>query len=342
MYEAKIRLKRAEIGHFPQREHMSTLDHGLDPRAVRDHGGGLDGAIVRYSGMRGDWIDLSTGINPHPYEISGLTAADWAELPDHGAFERLSDAARRFWNVPDGAEILPAPGASAIIARIPSLVTAGTVQVTPPTYNEHAAAFSAQGWTVQTGTPADARVIVHPNNPDGRIWQESDVSAPLTVIDESFCDVMPDSSLIHLADRPGVIVLKSFGKFWGLAGMRLGFAIGRPEMISRLNDLTGPWSVSGPALRIGTQALTDNVWAETTRVRLANEAARLDTLVTAKGAEVVGGTSLFRLYKVDDAARWQDRLAQSHIWSRIFPYSTTYLRLGLPPSEGWGRLETAL
>ncbi|WP_050605245.1 threonine-phosphate decarboxylase [Ruegeria sp. 6PALISEP08] len=321
---------------------MSTLDHGLDPRAARDHGGGLDRAIVRYGGQRSDWIDLSTGINPHPYEVSGLTAGDWAELPDHGAFERLSDAARQFWNVPEGAAILPAPGASAIIARIPALATTGAVQITPPTYNEHAAAFSAQGWTVQANSPGDARVIVHPNNPDGRIWKESDVSAPLTVIDESFCDVMPDVSLIHLADRPGVIVLKSFGKFWGLAGMRLGFAIGRPEMINRLNDLTGPWSVSGPALRVGTQALADNGWANNTRARLDDEAALLDALVTAKGARVIGGTSLFRLYQVDDAAGWQNRLAQSHIWSRVFPYSTTYLRLGLPPADGWDRLETAL
>lgn len=335
-------MKRSKSGNFSQREQMNTLDEDLDPRAVRDHGGGLDKAIVKYGGQRTDWIDLSTGINPHAYPVSGLTAGDWAELPDHGAFERLSDAARRFWNVPQRAAILPAPGASAIIARLPALAATGTVQITPPTYNEHAAAFSAQGWKVRQDAPSDARVIVHPNNPDGRIWQESDVSAPLTVIDESFCDVMPDKSLIHLADRPGVIVLKSFGKFWGLAGVRLGFAIGRPDMISRLNDLTGPWSVSGPALRVGTQALMDNRWADATCARLADEASRLDALVTRKGAKVIGGTSLFRLYQVDNAAHWQGRLARSHIWSRIFPYSETYLRLGLPPKDGWNRLEAAL
>lgn len=340
--EAKIRLKQAKSGIFSQREQMNTPDQDLDPRTVRDHGGGLDRAIAQYGGQRTDWIDLSTGINPHAYPVSGLTAGDWAELPDHGAFERLSGAARGFWNVPQRAAILPAPGASAIIARLPALTAAGTVQITPPTYNEHAAAFSAQGWKVRQDGPCDARVIVHPNNPDGRIWQEGDVSAPLTVIDESFCDVMPDQSLIHLADRPGVIVLKSFGKFWGLAGVRLGFAIGRPDMISRLNDLTGPWSVSGPALRIGTRALADTDWASATRKRLADEAARLDVLLTARGAKVAGGTSLFRLYKVDDASRWQEQLAQNHIWSRIFPYSDTYLRLGLPPANGWNRLEAAL
>jgi len=321
---------------------MASHDENLNPRTARDHGGGLDGAIASYGGTRAGWLDLSTGINPHPYQVSALTPSDWTELPDHGAFERLTNAARRFWAVPDGAAILPSPGASAVIARIPALAPKGRVRITMPTYNEHAAAFTAQGWTVGTDGPADARVIVHPNNPDGRIWTEKDADAPLSIIDESFCDVSPDVSLIHLADRPGVIVLKSFGKFWGLAGLRLGFAIGRPDMIARLNDLTGPWAVSGPALRIGEKALRDTEWAASTRQRLSTEAGRLDRLITARGAQLAGGTTLFRLYEVDNATEWQDRLARAHIWSRVFPYSQTFLRLGLPPSDGWDRLEAAL
>ena len=138
------------------------------------------------------------------------------------------------------------------------------------------------------------------------------------------------------------MVLKSFGKFWGLAGLRLGFAIGQADLIARLNDLTGPWAVSGPALRIGEQALRDTDWASKTRARLAEDAARLDQLGLARGARLVGGTSLFRLYDVDDAPAWQTRLARAHIWSRIFPYSKTFLRLGLPPADGWARLEAAL
>ncbi|MBY6084489.1 threonine-phosphate decarboxylase CobD [Ruegeria arenilitoris] len=321
---------------------MTDRTDDLNPRGKRDHGGGLDDAIARHGGERSDWIDLSTGINPHPYPVAGLTSEDWAALPDHRAFAQLSDAARRFWRVPENAAVLPAPGASALIARIPAVAPVGAVQITMPTYNEHAAAFAAQGWTVQPGGPAQARVIVHPNNPDGRIWQTKDARAPLTVIDESFCDVTPEASLIRLSERPGVIVLKSFGKFWGLAGLRLGFAIGHPDLIARLNDLTGPWAVSGPALRIGAQALNDTAWAEATRARLVRDADRLDTLMTGKGADLVGGTTLFRLYKVDDAVAWQDRLAQTHIWSRIFPYSDRFLRLGLPADHGWSRLEAAL
>ena len=314
----------------------------LNPLGARDHGGGLDGAVAHHDGARSAWIDLSTGINPHPYKVSGLQPSDWMELPDRGAFERLSVAAREFWGVPDGAAILPAPGTSPVIARLPALAAVGRVQITMPTYNEHAAAFVAHGWQVQETGPTEARVIVHPNNPDGRIWQEADIDSPLTVIDESFCDVTPDASLIHLAGRPGVVVLKSFGKFWGLAGLRLGFATGHPDLVARLNDLTGPWAVSGPALRIGERALRDTKWAKTTRMRLADEAANLDQLVTAKGARLIGGTNLFRLYDVEDAATWQDRLAHAHIWTRIFPYSKTYLRLGLPPADGWARLEAAL
>ncbi|WP_333712670.1 aminotransferase class I/II-fold pyridoxal phosphate-dependent enzyme, partial [Yoonia sp.] len=210
-----------------------------------------------------------------------------------------------------------------------------------PTYNEHAAAFAAAGWARSAET-RHAKVVVHPNNPDGRLWQVSDLAADHRIIDESFCDVMPDQSLIAQAARAGTIVLKSFGKFWGLAGLRLGFAIGDPVLIGALRDILGPWQVSGPALGIGAAALADTGWAAETRLRLEADAARLDGLMTGKGAMLVGGTALFRLYEVDTAAAWQDRLARHHIWSRTFPYNPRWLRLGLPAPDQWDRLETAL
>lgn len=308
----------------------------------RDHGGGVDGAAARYGGTRADWIDLSTGINPLPYLVPGLPADAWTALPDKRAFDALYSAAREFWRVPDGAGILAAPGASALIARIPALLPAGRVHIPTPTYNEHWAAFRAHGWQAAED---GALVIVHPNNPDGRVWAEADLAAerPLTVIDESFGDVMPEASLVHLAERPGVIVLKSFGKFWGLAGLRLGFAIAQPETIDRLAEMIGPWAVSGPGLVTGAAALRDLDWAQATRARLAYDAERLDGIMTSAGARLEGGTTLFRLYDVGDAAAWQDRLAQHRIWSRVFPYSDRWLRLGLPgPDMHWARLEEAL
>ncbi|AEI95394.1 threonine-phosphate decarboxylase CobD [Roseobacter litoralis] len=311
----------------------------------RDHGGGIDAARRRFGGSRIGWIDLSTGINPVAYPTLPVAQNCWTALPDQMASDRLLEAARALWRVPSDAAIIAAPGASALIAQIPGLATPGAVCIPIPTYNEHAAAFDAHRWSVGTDADAAAQVVVHPNNPDGRFWRDDMLPAPkatLTIIDESFCDVAPEKSLIHLATRPGTIVLKSFGKFWGLAGLRLGFAIGDPALIATLQSRQGPWAVAGPALDIGTRALSDTAWADATRTRLTQDSARLDALMQNADAQLIGGTSLFRLYRVCDAARWQERLAEHHIWTRVFPYNKEWLRLGLPHSVQWERLENAL
>ena len=307
---------------------------------LRDHGGGIDAARAKFGGGRDQWLDLSTGINPVPFPIPPLEPDAWNALPDQAAANALETTARLFWNVPESAAILAAPGASSLIARIPHLAKTGKVRVESRTYNEHEAAFRIADWEVADNA-ADARVIVSPNNPTGDYWSGTD-QAPLLIIDESFCDLDPDKSRIDLAANSGTLILKSFGKFWGLAGLRLGFAIGDPTLVANLSNALGPWPVSGPALRIGTTALRDQNWATNTRKRLATDAARLDALMLAKGAEIQGGTDLFRLYRVDDAAAWQTHLAKHHIWSRIFPYSGAWLRLGLPAPDRWSQLEAAL
>ena len=308
-----------------------------------DHGGGVDAAAQRYGGARDTWLDLSTGINPVAYPVPDFTAQDWGVLPDRRAQDALVQATREFWQIPPEAAVLAAPGASSLIARIPALTAPAKVWIPAPTYNEHGRAFAAAGWDVCDARTDAASVLVHPNNPDGRVWMASDVTTDLCILDESFCDVMPNHSLIALAARPGVIVLKSFGKFWGLAGLRLGFAIGDPALIARLAQMLGPWPVSGPALRLGAQALADGGWADATRARLAGDAARLDGLMTSVGAIALGGTSLFRLYDTDDATRWQQSMARHQIWTRIFPYSARWLRLGLPGCDAdWARLAAAL
>lgn len=314
---------------------------GISPA---DHGGGIDAAAAQYGGARADWLDLSTGINPVPYPLPAFAGDIWTALPDAAATRAAEAAARSFWRVPDGAAVLAVPGASAAIARLPGLRDPAVAAIPGPTYNEHARSFAAQGWQVMPGGPAMARVVVHPNNPDGRRWPEDEASEGLLdggmlVIDESFCDVVPGASLIEMSARPGVVVLKSFGKFWGLAGLRLGFAIGDPGLIAGLARALGPWPVGGPALAVAVQALADGAWAEATRARLAADAARLDALV---GWPVVGGTDLFRLYDTGNARRMQDHLARARIWSRTFPYSDRWLRLGLPGPDGWSRLEAAL
>ncbi|WP_242494163.1 threonine-phosphate decarboxylase [Salipiger sp. IMCC34102] len=306
----------------------------------RDHGGGVDAAVARWGGTRADWLDLSTGINPVPYPLPDLSPDTWTDLPDAAAVTRLEHLARAFWRVPQDAAVLAVPGASAAIAQLPRLRPAGRVEIPGPTYNEHGAAFRLAGWDL-TENATDALVAVHPNNPDGLTWEADRLDAPFVILDESFCDTMPEASLIRLAARPGTVVLKSFGKFWGLAGLRLGFAIGDPDLIGDLREALGPWPVAGPALSIGAEALADPQWADDTRARLAQDAARLDALLTANEAEVIGGTTLFRLYRVSDAAAAQEHLAAHRILGRTFPYADDWLRLGLPGPDGWTQLEGA-
>ncbi len=316
---------------------------------AREHGGALDRARRRFGGAPGDWVDLSTGINPRAFPLPALEARDWCALPDIDAHEALVDAARHFWNVPAEAGILPAPGASALIARIPLLAPPGKVQIRRRSYNEHAAAFAHAGWeVVESASSGDvrpaARVVVNPDNPDGRLWDGwPDDDGTLLVIDESFCDTTPTHSHVALAARPDTVVLKSFGKFWGLAGLRLGFAIGRPGPLARLGEMLGPWPVSGPALKVGAAALSDTGWANDTRAWLDAQARRLDGVLAAHGARPVGGTSLFRLYDVGDAARWHAALGRGRVLGRVFSHTAAWLRLGIPGSDrAWAQLETAL
>lgn len=315
----------------------------VSQQKTRDHGGGLDAAAVQYGGQRADWLDLSTGINPVPYPLPGLSRDAWTALPDKAARDGLMAAARRLWSVPEGCAVLPVPGASAAIARIPALAPKGRVYIPTPTYNEHAGSFAQAGWQVtDEAGEADASVHVHPNNPDGRLWRAGDLTGRLRIIDESFCDVAPEASLMPCATVPGTLVLKSFGKFWGLAGARLGFVIGDPALVATLEAMLGPWAVAGPAVEIGRAALEDTGWAARTRARLTEDAARLDGLMQQAGADCAGGTVLFRLYEVAEATVWQERLARQQIWSRVFPYNARWLRLGLPGPAGWDRLARAL
>jgi len=315
-----------------------------DPAKARDHGGGLDAAVAQYGGSRADWLDLSTGINPLAYHLPDIPSSFWTDLPDKNAQSALLSAARSFWQVPDTCHILAATGVSALIVQLPRLAKSGAVHIQRPTYNEHEAAFRQQGWDIAPS--GNARVYVHPNNPDGRQFDAETILAQhrdLSIIDESFCDICPEASLINLAQTPGIVILKGLGKFWGLAGLRLGFAIALPETITRLDTMLGPWAVSGPAQHIGTCALQDTAWTDSTRARLSRDAARLDCILTDANTTPLGGTDLFRLYSVKDAAQFQANLARHHIWSRVFPYSKTWLRLGLPGEDAdWNRLINAL
>lgn len=319
---------------------------------MRDHGGNLDQAMARFGGAEGDWIDLSTGINRRPYPVPDLPPAAWTALPTRSAMAGLTEAARDAYGTP--AAIAPVAGAQMAIQMIPRLSPPGRARVLSPTYNEHAAALRGAGWKVEEVATladlsgADLAVIVNPNNPDGRACTPDALLAlketvGRLVVDESFADAVPELSLAPQAGRHGLVLLRSFGKFYGLAGLRLGFVIGHADEIAALRDMAGPWPVSGAAIGIGRRALHDRDWQKATAARLAAEAAGMDRLARGAGWMPAGGTPLFRLYETGDAAAAQARLAATHIWSRRFPYSAGWLRLGLPGTAAeWDRLAQAL
>jgi cobalamin biosynthetic protein CobC len=317
---------------------------GEEPEAIV-HGGNLDEISRRYPDAPQPWIDLSTGINPIPYPMPPLAPEAWARLPTKADEHALLAAAAARYRARDSAAIVAAPGTQALLQILPRLRSSGTVGVPAPTYEEHARCWRRNGHRVQLVgdvdalAQADVAVVVNPNNPTGRRLPRESLAAlaaklaqrgGLLVVDEAFADVLPlDVSLVP-ALPPSTIVLRSFGKIYGLAGLRLGFAIAAPDLAGRLRDELGPWAVSGPALAIGTTALADGAWLDHARKRLAADSRRLDQLLVTAGCRIVGGTPLFLLAERADAQTLADRLARHGIHVRRFPTNTAWLRFGLP------------
>jgi cobalamin biosynthesis protein CobC len=326
----------------------------LAASGAREHGGGLDRAAARYGIAPESWMDLSTGINPNGYPVPALPPDVWRRLTDAALDERLRAAAASRYGVDDTRLVVPAPGSQALIQWLPRLEPPSRVAVLGPTYNEHAPAWAAAGHEVREvgdldAIPADADVVivVNPNNPDGRVVEPSRLleltERRLVVADEAFADVVPEASVAGCAGRTNLVVLRSFGKFFGLAGLRLGFALTERQRALALGAALGPWAVSGPAATIGVAALADEAWIMDARARLGRVAARLGQLLAGAGLAVLGGTPLFRLIVHPDAERLYERLARRGILTRRFAAHPAWLRLGLPGDEAeWARLAAGL
>jgi cobalamin biosynthetic protein CobC len=314
------------------------------------HGGDLTEAMARYGGSPQMWLDLSTGVNPRPWPIPADLPGDiWQRLPSRADEEALLAAAREAYAVPAGAEVVAAAGTQSLIQWLPQLASAGPVAIVEPTYNEHASAWRGAGHEVIAradldNLPETVRrvVVVNPNNPDGRVMSRTvlaRVAAQLRerggwlVVDEAFADIEPEISVVQLCAELPVVVLRSFGKFYGLAGLRLGFAIASPDIARRIAQAVGPWPCSGPALTIGAAALRDREWAGRTRVAIQAQARKLDAVLTGAGFTIAGGTGLFRLARRADAGKVHTSLAGQHIWCRRFEWADDLLRFGLPPGE---------
>lgn len=321
------------------------------------HGGDLGAARRLFPEAPGPWVDLSTGINPIHYPLPALPASLWQHLPSAADEAAALAAARRAYRVPADAGAVAAPGTQILIDLLPRIAAAqGDVAVIGPTYGEHARSWTRAGRQVREAAALEETcgagivVVVNPNNPDGRIVPAAALATRagelagrggLLVVDEAFADFTPEASI--LPDLPpSALVLRSFGKTYGLAGVRLGFAFGPQGLTEAMRQALGPWAVSGPALAIGAAALDDAGWLAAARAARTRDAARLDALLSGIG-RVVGGTVLFRLVETADAPGLFRRLGAAGIYVRRFRDRPHLLRFGLPAGDAqWRRLAEAL
>jgi cobalamin biosynthetic protein CobC len=318
-----------------------------------EHGGNLREAQRRYGGE--DWIDLSTGINPVGYPAPPVPADAWHRLPE--ADPALVDAACAYYGAP---AMLPVAGTQAAIQALPRLRPPSRVTVAAPSYAEHAHHWSQHGHTLrQVGYPmlddaikdSDVVVVCNPNNPTGATvppelllrWSfELAARGGWLVVDEAFGDTAPALSVAAHAGQPGLVVLRSVGKFFGLAGLRLGFVAAEASLLTALADLLGPWAVSGPAQHIALAALRDTGWQRMTQERLAHDGARLRGLLAAHGIQA-SGTPLFHWWPEDRPEDFHEHMARHAIWVRLFRQAARGVRLGLPARDrDWARIEHAL
>ncbi len=322
------------------------------------HGGNLAAAERIFGPPKEGWIDLSTGISPFPYPVTDICLDAWTRLPGQTEEIALKAAACRAYGAPENAPVVMAPGTQVLIQQLPRNIEKSRVVIRTPTYGEHAFCWAQAGHVVieasfsQLPDNADVVVVVNPNNPDGhKISAETILSwsnemaerGGILVVDEAFADVTPELSIAKYAGRPGLVILRSFGKFFGLAGLRLGFAFSDKTITSRLSSSLGPWAVSGPALQIGAAALNDMDWQNEARHRLSTAARRLEELLSEFSIQTIGRTPLFLLIGDEHAHALYEGLASYGILVRPFDYQPNWLRFGLPALESqWQRLENAL
>lgn len=315
------------------------------------HGGGLAAARAHFG--EGDWLDLSTGINPHAWPGAAELAIDWCRLPDEADLRALEEAAARHFGA-DPENVCALPGTEVGLRLVGELLTE-SVRYLIPSYRTHAEmAPNAHGIAPDRLMQADGATLIlaNPNNPDGRCFSREDLRDLLgrrgrkgwLLVDEAFADAMPVHSVApDVNDERRLLVFRSFGKFFGLAGVRLGFVLGPSAVLARLRQRLGAWPVSAAGLAIGTAAYRDAGWIAATRVRLSREAAALDAVLTALGYTVIGDCPMFRLIVADQAEVLFERLARHTILTRPFAENPTWLRLGLPGSEeALSRLQAVL
>ncbi len=313
-----------------------------------EHGGNVAQAAQYYQLPLHDWLDLSTGINPYAYPAVYSGAALHTQLPY--LTDQFLAAAKNYY---DSDVLTPVNGSQQAIHLLPLLRPHSTVAILSPTYSEHALGWRQAGHDVieildldeiinDSGSEYDVVVIVNPNNPTGTLIEKEVLFAlqkklqesnGWLIVDEAFMDCYPEASIVSAANRPGLIVLRSLGKFFGLAGIRIGFVTGDENMVKRIAQISGPWPVSGVSMHMAQQCLLDTAWQQSMRMQLQQQRKLLDDMLVENALQVTGKTHLFSWVEHEDAANIHDALASLGIWLRYFPANLRYkasLRIGLP------------
>jgi cobalamin biosynthetic protein CobC len=312
------------------------------------HGGGLEAAKREFGD--GDWLELSTGINPHPWPGAAGMAFDWQRLPDTEALAQLETVAAGFFGV-DPRHVCAVPG-SEIGLRLVGALVGGPAHHIAPGYRTHGdmVAGSTAIAREEITDAGETLILANPNNPDGHAVGAAAMRELLSrrtgwlLVDEAFADVDPANSLAAaVRDDQRLAVFRSFGKFFGLAGVRLGFVIAPQDLVAALRHRLGAWPLSAAAIAISTAAYADQDWIAVTRRRLPRETAALDAMLVRRGYKPIGACPLFRLIEAADAYALFERLARRAILTRPFADRPDWLRIGLPvDAAALARLETAL
>lgn len=320
-----------------------------------EHGGRLREAAQKYNIALSLWLDLSTGIAPYTPKLAPLSAEAWRRLPELD--DGLEAAACAFYSAP---QLLPVAGSQAAIQALPRLRKNQQVAIVSPAYAEHAAAWLREGHQVNEIEASaidayvgqvDVLVLINPGNPTGTFYSTQQLlgwhrqlagRGGWLVVDEAFIDCTPELSLAAQTAKPGLIVLRSLGKFFGLAGARLGFVLAEPQVLAALDALLGPWTISGPTRQIASSVLADRPAQHLQRQRLLIDSARLQQLLTVNGLEPSGGCALFQRVELADAEQLHGFLAERGVLVRLFNTPPS-IRFGLPADEpGWQRLARGL
>ena len=340
-----------------------------------NHGGSIDRAAQKYGIAVENWLDLSTGINPVGYPVPQIAAHYWQRLPLGSELTALKKAASQYYQLPSPDHLVCTAGTQSLIQTIPFWLRdnshISSVHILGPTYAEHGRCWQRAGHACthhnipamerlelarslfETGTSGTVVILVNPNNPDGALIPASDIadlsnladqSNNWLIVDEAFIDCEPDQSVCpNIDEMPKTLVLRSFGKFFGLAGIRIGCVVLSPALARDLEERIGPWAIPGPSMEVAALAFADHDWQQATRDHLRKDRDRLEALVTDHSPlKCVGATPLFLLFDGQHVHNIADHLARKGILVRLFDHDETKIRFGLPGTkDDWNRLEAA-